>query len=119
MIRGSRAVIETKLAQVGERSLSYTVGNSRVGGVGEGAQVRVSGRDARLTIDAPLHDAREVGSTVRRAGHRAAAVALTRVRTARRARAQHRRVYLVALRQQCAGAPAVVRDAHSVQKHAG
>ena len=37
--------METKLAQVGERSLSYTVGDGRVDGVGERAHERVSGRN--------------------------------------------------------------------------
>ena len=95
-----------------------TVGDGRVDGVAESAHVRVGGRNALRAADAPRHDAREVRSAARCAGHRAAAVALTRVRVVRRARAQHRRVYRETLRLERAVARVEVDDAHiGVQQH--
>ena len=66
-----------------------TVGDGRVDFVGEGARVRVDGRNALRAVDAMGHDACEVPNAARCADHRAAAVALTRVSSVRRARAEH------------------------------
>ena len=98
----------------------HTVGDGRVDGVSEGAHVRVDGRSGHRATGAPRHDAREVRSAARRAGHRAAAVAVTLARVVRRAGAQHRRVHRVAVRLECAVARGEVYDAHrSVKQHVG
>ena len=99
---------------------SLTVGNSSVDGVGEGAHVSVGGRSARRTPDAPWHDACEIRSAARCAGHWSAAVARTRVRVACSARAQHRRVHCVAVRLERIVTRGKVHDAHScVEQHIG
>ena len=122
-VRGSLAANETKRNNTGasrRRNVSHTVRDGRVDGVGESAYVRVGGRDASRTPDAPRYDAREIRCAVQHAGHRAAAVARTRVRVARRAGAQHRRIHLVALLLERAVTSAELYDAHSgVEQHTG
>ena len=98
----------------------HTVGYGRVDGVSEGAHVRVDGRSGHRAAGAPRHDAREVRSVARRAGHRAAAVAVTLARVVRCARAQHRRVHLVSVRLERAVTRIETHDAHRrVQQHVG
>ena len=122
-VRGSLAANKTKRNNTGaswRRNVSHTVRDGRVDGIGESAHVRVGGWDAPCAADAPRHDAREIRSAAWRAGHRAAAVARTRVRVARRAGAQHRRIHHVALLVDRAETRAEVYDAHSgVEQHTG
>ena len=101
-----------KLAKAGEGSLSYTIRDCHIYGVGERAHVSVGSWYVRRASDAPRHDSREVRSAARGAGHRAAAVALTRVFAVRRAGAQHRRVHREIIRLERAVARAEGHDAH-------
>ena len=108
------------LAQAGDGIVKRTVGHGRINGVGERAHIRIGRREARRTPDAPRHDAREIRSAARRAGHRPPAVALTRVRVARSACAQHRRVHREALCLERAETRGEVHNAHSgVEQHTG